>query len=240
MKKYPESIYLGGSSWGSAFYIGAFKSLQEKYGRNIGKKMTVFCDSAGALLGLAFVLNMSIEEMRQIYIALADSAQTNGVMRKMTIYHKEALNKILKNKDDYKKVNGRLHVGVTFHKDKKTKRFCYWNSNEELKHTLLCSFHIPFYCTYDARMFGNKVLDGAFGTKISDFPRKTITMGMDERFDLSSNLTTKCITFPLDVQKMDSVIDDGYRKMTVFNSDREQKTICLFPVSVWKVLNNVS
>lgn len=239
MKKYPKSIYLGGSSWGSAFYIGVFKSLREKYGKNIGKKIEVYGDSAGSLLALCFLLNLSIDEMTRIYENLANSAIKNGVIGKMTKYHHTSLDEILKNKDDYKKVNGRLHVGVTFN-DKKVKRFSYWNSNEELRHTLLCSFHIPIYCTYNAKMYGTRVLDGCFGANIHDFPKSVITIGMQKEYDISSNLSTKECISPLKKEKMKIVIKDGYEKMNAYDSDRYNKTTLLFPFYIWKILNVLS
>lgn len=47
----PPSVYLGGASWGSGFYCGVIRALQERFGPDVGRHIEVHGDSAGALLG---------------------------------------------------------------------------------------------------------------------------------------------------------------------------------------------
>ena len=205
----PKIIYLGGSSWGCAFYIGCYQAMLEKWG-NIDD-ILIYGNSAGALIALLMALKMSVEEAKDIYIEFAELAKNNGVFLKMSKYHTQILNKILSNPDDYKKVNNKLHIGITTYPNKHLV-VNNWNSNQELINDLHCSFHIPFYCTYNAKKDNKNVLDGALSVNLGDFPRNSILIGMNERHDIYSNLTIKDCTYPLLNDKLDNAIKDGYNK----------------------------
>lgn len=201
-------ILLNGASWGCLFYIGVYKAIIER-------KLEIeelYGNSAGALIGLCIVLEKTLEEALQIYNDLAENANKNGVIGKMTKYHNMALDRLLVNNDDYKKVNGKLKVGIT------TKKKHIWvdnfKSNEELRHALHCSFYVPLYCSYYAVYLNEQVLDGGFGCQLNDLPANVIKIGMESFFDIASNITTKECTFPiLPGTKYDEIIKNGYNKM---------------------------
>jgi hypothetical protein len=205
----PKIIYLGGSSWGCAFYIGCYQAMLEKWG-NIDD-ILLYGNSAGALIALFMALKMPVKEVKDIYIEFAESAKNNGVFLKMSKYHTQIFNKILSNPDDYKKVNNKLHIGITTYPDKHLV-VNNWNSNEELINDLHCSFHIPFYCTYNAKIDNKKVLDGALSVDLGNFPRNSILIGMNKMHDIYSNLTTKDCIYPLLSDKLENTIEDGYNK----------------------------
>ena len=81
----PKIVYLGGSSWGSAYYIGCYKGILKRW-KSI-KNIKFYGDSAGALIALTIVLNKSLSEIKQIYLNLAKEAKENGVFMKMSKYH---------------------------------------------------------------------------------------------------------------------------------------------------------
>ena len=68
-------------------------------------------------------------------------------MGKMSLYHRDALEEMISNTDDYKKVNGNLFIGLTNFYGKFYVKF-HWKSNKELLDTLHASFHIPDMLLY--------------------------------------------------------------------------------------------
>ena len=106
---------------------------------------------------------------------MAILANKYGVWGKVTGYHIQMLNKIIKNKDDYKKVNKRLYIGVTYFIDK-YELISEWNNNQELKDTLHASFHIPFYCSYINKINDRIAIDGAFSKTYHRFTEPTLVI----------------------------------------------------------------
>jgi len=151
----------------------------------------------------------------------------------MSKYHTQILNKILSDPDDYKKVNNKLHVGITTYPNEHIVTN-NWNSNQDLINDLHCSFHIPFYCTYDAKKDNKKALDGSFSENLGNFPRNSILIGMNDMHDIYSNLTTKDCTFPLIDDKLENTIKDGYNKTINYSHilyKKNKKNI--LPIPIW-------
>lgn len=230
----PKNIFFGGASWGSAFYIGVYQGLLEKYGSLNG--INIYGVSAGALLALCMVLEMSPKELEEIYLDLANQADQNGVFFKMTKYHNDALDKILKDENSYKKVNGKLHIGISVYPNQHI-IINEWNSNQELRHDLHCSFHIPYYCTYNAIKNGKLALDGALTFDQSLYPDDTLYIGMSNHH-INSNLTTKECTYPILGEKYIETVKDGYNKTIKYDLKnyiflKELKAGFLFPLKIW-------
>lgn len=235
--KKPKNIFLGGSAWGSAFYIGVYQGLLEKY-ENLND-INFYSVSAGSLLALCMILRMSPDEITKIYLDLANQANKEGVFLKMTKYHNLALDKILKNDEDYKKVNGKLNIGISIYPDQHL-IVNNWNSNEELRHDLHCTFSLPYYTTYNALKNNKLALDGAITFNQKFYPNNILYIGMIN-CHINGNLSTKECTYPILGDKLNNLILDGYNKIKNYNfdyidTDVKIKGGFLLPKKLWWLL----
>ena len=171
----PPSLFFCSGAWGVVFQIGVYKSLVEKWGYEKLSKVRIGGNSAGAIIAIAVALGITWEELENIYKEMAMQAIRYGVWGKVTEYHIQMLNKIIKNKDDYKKLNNRLYIGVTYFIDK-YELISEWNNNQELIDTLHASFHIPFYCSYIKKINNRMAIDGAFGKTYQKFSEPTLVI----------------------------------------------------------------
>jgi len=233
----PKHIFFGGASWGCAFYIGIYQGLLEKYGYI--NDVTIYGVSAGALLALCMVLEMTPKELEEIYLELGNQAEKNGVFLKMTKYHNLALDKILKNDDDYKKVNGKLNIGISIFPNKHL-IVNKWNSNQELRHDLHCTFNIPYYCNYKAIKNGKLALDGALTFDQKFYPKDTLFIGING-YHINTDLTTKDCTYPIMNEKFNKIVNDGYNKIKKYQFEKHKpldylKGGFIFNINIWWVL----
>ena len=173
----PKRILFTSGSWGCSYYIGVLKSMREKYGYDKVSKCKFGGISAGSLIALGAILNISDLKLEQIYLNLTRKAIKNGVMGKMSFYHRDALKHMLVNQNDYEKVNGKLYIGLTnFYGKFYVKN--HWNSNKELLDTLHASFHIPYYTTYTNKVDKKIAIDGAFSRSSFKIDgKKTLIVG---------------------------------------------------------------
>ena len=233
MKELPKEIYFDGASWGCCFYIGCYKAMLERWGKRRVSKINFHGVSSGALIALCIILGFSVKKLEDIYKRLAYSAKTKGVIFKMTKYHNEALDVILNCPDAYKKANKRLKVGVTVF-PKKYVVYDNWNSNEELRHTMHCTFHIPFYCRYPARIGKTIALDGGFRVSKNEFPRSTLIIGADkDTSDISACLSYKTALFPIIGKKYEEILEDGYKKLMDWKIVSSKIPRKVMPMPVW-------
>ena len=95
----PKSIFFCGGSWGCLFYIGIYKAIIERWGKECLDKIKFGGNSSGAMVATLFALGIYIQQAEEIYKFLANKATNEGVFMKMSNYHIEALNKVFKNGD---------------------------------------------------------------------------------------------------------------------------------------------
>lgn len=173
MIKCPKSFFLCSGSWGSAFYIGAYKAMVKKWGYKKLKKCKFGGNSAGGLIALGIALGIKWERLEKIYLDLAKIAIEKGVIGKMSNYHQIALEKMLTHKNDYKKVNGKLFIGLNnFYKKFYVKN--KWSCNQDLIECMHASFHIPYYCTYKKKIDNKIAIDGAIGKPYFKIDNETL------------------------------------------------------------------
>ena len=91
----PSSIYLGGSAWGCAFYVGCYEALEERFGHKALADVKFLGDSAGALLALGMALGRPASELDALYRKLAENATERGVVGSMSVYHQEAIDGLM-------------------------------------------------------------------------------------------------------------------------------------------------
>jgi len=172
----PKSFLFSYGSWGCSYYVGVYKAMVNKWGYNKLNKCAYGGVSSGCIISLAICLGYPWEYLEKVYLELSDQAEKYGVMGKMSSYHTKAIDKLLKNKEDYLKVNNRLFLGVTYFYNK-FRIISHWENNEELINTLHAAFHIPYYCTYTQKIKNNIAIDGALSMPYFKIDKKTLIIG---------------------------------------------------------------
>ena len=210
----PKSIFFCGGSWGCVVYIGIYKAIIERWGKECLDKIKFGGNSSGAMVATLFALGIDIQGAEEIYKFLANKAKNEGVFMKMSNYHIEALNKVFKNGDEYKRLNNRLFIGVTYYFND-YKVISEWESNSDLLDTLHASFHIPFYCNYTKKTKYGIGIDGCVGRNYHMIDKDTIIIGCKtKQADIICNPPIKfsdCITPFID--NYDEIFSKGYNTM---------------------------
>ena len=190
----PKNLFLGGGAFGSIYYIGCVRALYEADMRDL----TVYGNSAGALIGVFYILQMPVDEMSDIF-ANAVKYATSEILAnpiqitsyQLTQHHFKVFDIIHKHSPDaYKKCSGRIKIGVTTEnegfqwKDTFTSQLDFFN-------TLLCSFNVPYLCNYNAKINDIKCVDGGCGFVNSrDLPSDTLKIVLSGAIEngLSANV----------------------------------------------------
>ena len=90
----------------------------------------------------------------------------------------------------YKKLEGRCCFGTTsFFASHRW--HVAWESNEDLINTIICSYHIPFYCKNVGLIQDEIVIDGAYGFSGCDLIDEddTLFVGIDAHAEITRSLT---------------------------------------------------
>jgi predicted patatin/cPLA2 family phospholipase len=144
--------------------MGALKQL-----RNMKKldDYILYACSAGALSGVMVLLEYSDDEILCIYHEMVNLAR-NKIKNEpfkynsynMTPCHFKVFEKINKQYPNAYKIitKKKFYIGVT--RQDKFKWYKKFKSNHELFNILLCSFHIPFLCSYNALINDIVCIDG--------------------------------------------------------------------------------
>lgn len=215
-----KNIYLGGGSWGCGYFIGIYKAIKELYP---DLKLNIQSHSAGVLIALCMILELSIEETKQIYLDVSLKAKKNGVLFKMSKYHDIVLSKILDNdKTIYKKFNNRLGIGISIFPNKYIKKKI-WFSNEELKNDIKSSMNIPFYCMHNSKVNNIIALDGGLSFNILKLNDNILSIGLSNKYDIYGNISLKSKIFPSNEENLDKMIDKGYHDFKNFNLSKKKK-----------------
>ena len=220
-----KTIYFAGGSWAAAIYIGIYKGLEEKYGKEYYKQFSFSGDSVGAVVALLCSLGYSSEQSEKIYTNLADLARKNGVWNgKMSEYHDLMLNDVINEDDIYKKLeNNKFSLGVSnyWHKHKIYKS---WKNNENLKKTLQASFHVPFYCKYQGILDNCFTYDGGFSMNNEVLSQYDITIGRAKCYDLSYDISIYDVIYPPSKEKIKQHVAYGYVLSKSFDFDNVDKS----------------
>ena len=272
-----DTIYFGGASWACATYIGALKAIydyhsQLRFGRGgvlIGAAdgdppdmfqmlgiSRIGGHSAGALIGAMVCLGLSPQQIEEQYMRMTRLGRTEGVWGgKMTTYQHDVLNELLVDPTAYRRCNGRLQIGMTLldplwldPNNSKQIIVEHWNSNDELRRCLMCSFNVPAYCVQDARWTSEGreyiAIDGGIGFDASVLPRRTLTIGLVDAYDLHFEVETCDLVYPsTDDAKHQHLTGIGYDRMTAFLKsepfDPKPKMPLHCPMFVWYMLHRL-
>ena len=215
-----KRIYFGGGSWSSAFYIGIIEFLEEKYGSNLHEKFLFSGVSAGAIFAILCSLGYNSSQIKILYKQLTISAREGVFFGKMSIYHDNLLDIILK-KDVYKLLEKRqCKIGISRFFNKYVE-YGKWDNNDHLRQSLHSSFRIPFYCRYQKEFDNCISYDG--GISVKNLDKYDITFGIGN-YDINMTPTYTEIIFPPDNFNLEFQILEGYRKAKVFDFDNIDKT----------------
>jgi len=210
------SIFFAGCSWGSVYYLGIYKSLLEKIGKEKISQLKIGGNSSGALFATCILLGLPYNEITDIYLEMSQMATKHGCIGKMTYYHNIILNRILKKGNEYQQLTGKLYIGVTFYLDQH-RLISKWDSNNDLRNCLHASFHVPVYCTYLPKINNRIVIDGSFGKNFVKLDSNTLIINplSKRNTDLhAKNMKlTDCI-FNIQGNKYNQLINDGYIDMS--------------------------
>jgi hypothetical protein len=206
-----DKIYFDGAAWGMMYYAYMYDVIREfqkprdtlpgPAPKHIVSNPTHYGTSSGALYVVMIACGFSSDEFVQWFTRYSKMAIDRMVRMEdsvsLTQYHIQVLREIVhRTPDAYQRVmRFNTHIGITTERSgfQWISRF---ESNEDLMNVLLCSFHIPGLCTYDARYKGEMAVDGGFGYDIHRFfpetPDTTLTIttvtntGYDVRGGLGS------------------------------------------------------
>jgi len=219
---FPKNFHFGGGAWAASFHIGVVKALQEQWedakkqsdGRLTGKlccHMEVSGDSVGAAIGAGLQLGMTWQELRVLYMRLAQRARTSGVWcGRMSIYHEEMLDCILKDHASVEMLKERgFAMGVTRFFNKYQK-YTSWRDMNHLRECFHSSFHVPLYCAYKSGVDGKQGIDGGFSNTSTEMEHIEASAGQGPTFHISMAPSFSEIAYPPSDEEVDRKIAQGY------------------------------
>jgi hypothetical protein len=218
-KSIPSNLYLGGGAFGCIYYIGIVRALYEA---NI-HDLTVYGNSAGALVGVFYILQVPANEIADIFSDIVAEATAKIIVNpvqitsyQLTQHHLDVFDKIHKHSPDaYKKCSGRLKIGVTTENEGFQWKDTF-TSQTDFFNTLLCSFNIPYLCNYVAKIDGINCLDGGCGFVNSrDLPRDILRIALSGASEngLSANIPIIHRIFPPPKLFWEMYLNNGYEDM---------------------------
>ena len=168
-----KNLYMTGGAWGTIYQLGAITQLRKIIKKNDTK---LYGCSAGAL-SLVMMLLYDDTYILEFYKSIMRNTRdivskkpfvydsynlTNYNFNTFDILHRE-------HPDAYLKLNKKINIGIT------TENGFQWRntftSNKDLFNTLLCSYHVPILCSYNACVDDKKCIDGGFGINVDkDLP----------------------------------------------------------------------
>ena len=190
-----DKIYFDGSAWGMMYYAHMHDMIREfqkplhtlpgRAPKHIVARPSYYGTSSGALYVVMVACGFTTDEFVEWYDRYAAMAIDKMVRMEdsvgLTQYHIQVLKEIVERTPDayQRAMEFKTHIGVT------TERTGFqwisrFESNKDLMNVMLCSFHIPGLCTYDARYKGELAVDGGIGFDIHRFfpetPDTTLTI----------------------------------------------------------------
>lgn len=219
----PKYLYIERLRRGvGSFHIGVVKALEELWneakkqsdGSLSGKlcdNMEVSGDSAGAAIGAGMQLGMTWQELRALYLQLAQRARKGGVWcGRMSIYHEEMLDTILKDPNSVEKLKERgFSMGVTRFFNK-YQRYTSWRDMKHLRECFHSSFHVPLYCAYKSGVDGKQGIDGGFSNTSENMKHIELSAGQGNTYHISMSPTISEIAYPPSDEEVDRKIAQGY------------------------------
>mmetsp|Transcript_4622 Transcript_4622/g.7554 ORF Transcript_4622/g.7554 Transcript_4622/m.7554 type:complete len:291 (+) Transcript_4622:180-1052(+) len=220
----PPSIYFGGCAFGSAFYVGVFKGMRERWGPDFHKKILISGGSAGTIFAICIALGYSDKYMDEFYSNVAVETLKRNPIYYGSYYLEQELRKMLQDPLAYKKLEGRCCFGTTAFFSKH-RWHVSWESNEDLIACVQGSYHIPLYCKKAQGIKGVAVLDGAYGFSGENLPHgdATLYVGIDPHAEITRTLTNPEMFYPCVGEEYDAMVKSGYDAMMNWDGKMNKK-----------------
>jgi len=195
-----NKILLQGGAWAMIGDLGAINAIcdeRSKPNSSISKDVKIYCFSAGALAMLTHVCGLSGEDMLEAYDELS-RIQWKVINEQWslspTLIHFYSFQWFFERcPHAYKRMNEHnCRVGVST-KDG-FKFFKNFTSNRQLAEIMLASYHIPTFCTYNAKINGKSCVDGGAlfdkGIFISDNPDECLIVSNIQGLTMNTSHVT--------------------------------------------------
>jgi len=253
---------LTGGAFGIVYQMGALSAAKRKRKSKLTKDCIFYGCSAGALAAAMTLLGYSDEEFFEIFHHSSSVIAENMEQRpfeystyNLTIPNFELFRRIDKDYPNaYKTLTKKkLHIGVTM-ETSGFRWFTKFRSNKELFHILLCSYHLPFACSYNSVLGSSKekCIDGMFGFDADKhLPPKTLIICPkhmeSERFDvLNGEMSLKACITPSPLEERLGYYKQGYNDMRLYmKTGKSSKTTAgkideaIVPVNIWWALRKL-
>ena len=169
-----QDIYFGGAGFSCAFYIGVVKAFRELYPNQIPN---IHADSAGALVGLSYALEVPTALMENAYFNMCDNCRKKGIWFGAISTEHDILMDTLFKLGKFKNIqnNSKFTVGITSFFNQ-YQIYSNWDETKIVRKYVHKSMTIPFLTKTHPTM----EIDGAFTTK----KEYDITIGTSAGFDI--------------------------------------------------------
>ena len=219
-----KTVYFGGAGYCGGIYVGVVKGLREIFPK---EKPNIHADSAGALVALAYAIDVPNEMMKKILLDLMVAQQKYGcrygIRTRCLDDIRNAIRSVIKHGDfSIIQNNAKFSVGITSFFNKYTV-YTNWQTTEELENIILKSAHIPLL---QNKIYPSMELDGAYGSRSTAYD---ITIGQSDGFHISIPTTwIEKMTVPTS-EETKKMIDLGYYRTKDFflqkDRDKSKKRI---------------
>ena len=236
-----KNIFFSGGAYGMIYYLGIISQIKPS------KNTNAYGVSAGALCAMLFLLEYPMKKQIELYNELSNSALDSIYNRPfsldsydLTPMNISALQTIIQEYPDaYRRMNKRLHIGITEIDDCGNTHFLWKNTfrdNIELCNTLLCGFHLPILCTYNSQINSEPVMDGIISFDHTlHLPKDVFTIGItesskmqdSETFHICKHISAYHCLFPISDYHRKNYYDCGKNDICVYmknkNKDKNKK-----------------
>ena len=215
-----KTVYFGGAGYCAAIYVGVVKGLREIFPE---EKPIIHADSAGAVVALAYAIDVPNEMMKKLLwdmtVAQQKTGYRYGIRTRCLDDIRKTIRSILKHGDfSIIQNNAKFSVGITSFFNKYTV-YTNWQTTDELENVLLKSAHIPLL---QNKIYPSMELDGAYASRSTAYD---ITIGQSDGYHISIPTTwIEKITIATS-EETKKMIDLGYHRTKDFflQKDRASK-----------------
>jgi hypothetical protein len=206
------------------------------------KNTNAYGVSAGALCAMLFLLEYPMKKQIELYNKLSNYALDTIYNRPfsldsydLTPINISTLQTIIQEYPDaYRRMNKRLHIGITEIDDCGNMHFVWKNTfrdNIELCNALLCGFHLPFLCTYNSQIDSQQVMDGIIGFDHTvHLPKNVFTIGIIDstkthdliKFHISKYIPIYHCLFPISDYHRKNYYDCGKNDICVYMKNKNK------------------
>lgn len=212
-----KTVYFGGAGYCAGIYVGVVKGLREIFP---DEKPIIHADSAGAIVALAYAIDVPDEMMKNILWDLMVRQQKYGcrygIRTRILDDIRNTIRSVIKHGDfSIIQNNTKFSVGITSFFNTYTV-YTNWQTTEELENIILKSAHIPLL---QNKIYPSMELDGAYASRSTAYD---LTVGQCEGFHICipTNWVEK-ITIATS-QETKKMYDLGYCKTKSFFSQKDR------------------